>query len=225
MSTTDFNKATQKVKEAMSRMNKNGLCFCFINLESMPFADLCKVAESSLNIKSGKDSYLCSGKFVCFVSYEENDILTDEQENSSSKATDNPENKVSQNVTNNRLNISINVPDSYYDFNTDFWIGHGEGGKSNPNYILGPNHPTNKLAGMVSMLSGGRKIDYSYAFVNEPYMGQTIHNYSCIEKEPFKAIDSVMKAFYDHMRFRKYYIDDEEEEDMGAIAEANGIEW
>lgn len=222
MSSSDLNKATQKVKEAMSRMNKNGLAFCIVNLEAMGYLELQTVAKATMDFKAGKDTYMCDGKFICLVSYEENDKINAIPEDADS------ENNVIidptiKDVTANRINIAINIADELYQSSHAGYVGYGSLDRNGND----PEMAFAQIDGLITYLSAFKECtDVSYDSYNyqTPRSMQTLKAHAFVDECPFKTIDEVMKRFYDLMRERGLLIDDEEE-DMGAIADAAGIEW
>ena len=230
MASANVTKGIQKVKEAMSRMNKNGLAFCFVNLEAMSYLDLQSVTKATVDFKAGKDTYMCDGKFICLVSYEENDKVQDEKSNVDDseeqviyEIVDESANNIKE-VTENRINIAINIASELYESEHAGYVGYGSLDR-NGNDI---EHPSIQLAGLISYLSDFKEcgdVDsaggYNYP---HPRCNQMTMIHSFVDECPFKTVDEVMKRFYDLMRTRGLLIDDEEE-DMGAIADAAGIEW
>lgn len=226
MAPVDVNKGIQKVKEAMSRMNKNGLVFCFVNLEAMDYMDLQAVAKAAMEFKSGKDTYMCDGKFICLVSYKKNDKVLDENIEDDSEYThepSNPEHGVEE-VTDNRLNIAINIATELYQSEHAGYVGYGSLDRDGNDI----EHPAIQLGGLISYLSAFKEcadVDsaggYNYP---HPRSSQMTMIHSFVDEWPFKTVDEVMKRFYDLMRARGLLLD-EEDEDMGAIADAAGIEW
>jgi hypothetical protein len=234
MSSSDLNKATQKVKEAMSRMNKNELAFCIVNLEALSYTDLKAVAKATMDFKAGKDTYMCDGKFICLVSYEENDKINDIPEDADS------ENNVIidptiKDVTANRINIAINIADELYQSSHAGYVGYGSLDRNGND----PEMVYAQIDGLITYLSAFKECtDVSYDSYNyqtprssvgvydkSAHHGmQTLTAHVFVDECPFKTIDEVMNRFYDLMRERGLLIDDEEE-DMGAIADAAGIEW
>ncbi len=226
----DLNKSIQKVKEAINRVNKNNIDICFVNLESLQYNDLCKVADASLTFKSGKDKYMCSDKIICMVSYEESDNFDDSddgcpsREDPSLQALDShPKGQ----MTKNRINIAMNITDKFYErsWNGGPFIltGHGASGKSiAPFCNMDGTEPPNidKIRNLFILLSNGRRP------VNSGGNGQELWHCSYVEEQPFKAVDAVMQQFYALMRATGFLIDEEDDEpDMGALADAVGIEW
>jgi hypothetical protein len=222
MSTSDLNKATQKVKEAMSRMNKNELTFCIVNLEAMSYTDLKTVIKSTLDFKSGKDSYMCNGKVICLVSYEENDKTNDVPED------DDSENNVIidptiKDVTANRINIAINIADELYQSEHAGYVGYGSLDRNGND----PEMTYAQIDGLITYLAAFKECtDVAYDCYNyqHPHGMHTFTTHAFVDETPFKTIDEVIKRFYDLMRKRGLLIDDEEE-DLGAMADAAGIEW
>ena len=226
MAPADVNKGIQKVKEAMSRMNKNGLVFCFVNLEAMRYLDLQEVAKAAMEFKSGKDTYMCDGKFICLVSYEENDKAQGANGEDDSEYTYEPSNPAHgvEEVTENRINIAINIATELYQSEHAGYVGYGSLDRDGNDI----EHPSIQLAGLISYLSAfkecadvGSAGGYNYP---HPRSSQMTMIHSFVDECPFKTVDEAMKRFYDLMRARGLLLD-EEDEDMGAIADAAGIEW
>lgn len=205
----EITKATQKVKEAMSRMNKNELAFCIVNLEAMCASDLECVGRETLKMKAGKDSYMCTGKIICLVSYEEGDA--DNMDITSTK---------------NKINILLNINQSLYSSVYAGYVGYSLTGRQNvcrDNW--GTSHPE-LLDGLFHYLSNDAKCDTSGGTqpIDENDDANYIYMNSYRELTPFKTIDEVIKRFYDLMRGRGLLLD-EEDEDLGAMADTAGIEW
>lgn len=198
---TEINKLSQKVKESLSRSIKNELSFCFVNLGELKYDMLDAVSIAATGFKSGKDSYMSAGKFICMVSYEEYDGETDK----------------------NRLNIALILERDLYSGSGAGKVGYGSI-LDNPPYG-NPKHPASQINGLVYYLINGLTTSgNSSVRLNLPTPGQELFNYSYIAPQPFKEVDGVMKRFYDIMRERGFLVD-EEEEDMGALADAAGLEW
>jgi hypothetical protein len=222
MSSSELNKATQKVKEAMSRMNKNELAFCIVNLEAMSYTDLKTVTKATMDFKAGKDTYMCDGKFICLVSYEENDKTNDVPEDADS------ENNIIidptiKDVTANRINIAINIADELYQSSHAGYVGYGSLDRNGND----PEMVYAQIDGLITYLSAFKECtDVSYDSYNyQPQRSmQTLTTHAFVDECPFKTIDEVIKRFYDLMRCRGLLLD-EDEEDLGAMADAAGIEW
>ena len=220
-SSAEITKATQKVKEAMSRMNKNGLAFCIVNLEAMEYTDLMTIIKSTLDFKSGKDSYMCDGKLICLVSYEENDKMREVLPDSEHEVV--IIDPTIKDVTENRINIAINIADELFLSEHAGYVGYGSLDRNGND----PELPMIQLDGFISYLSAFKEcVDaLPTAYENNPSRSmQTLMTYAFVDETPFKTIDEVIKRFYDLMRERGLLLD-EEEEDLGAMADAAGIEW
>jgi hypothetical protein len=210
MASVDVNKGIQKVKEAMSRMNKNGHVFCFVNLEALSKSELFSIGEATLKMKAGKDSYMCTGKVICLVSYEEcdGDTVSDIS------------------TTNNRVNILLNINQSLYGSVYAGYVGYSLEGRQNVmRDTFGTCHPE-LLDGLFHYLSNDAVCSTSGGKTPVDDNDNTNYIYMNSYKDitPFKTVDEVMKRFYDLMRARGLLLDDEEE-DMGALADVAGIEW
>lgn len=227
MASSDINKATQKVKESLSRMNKNGLIFSIVNLEAMSSSNLYDVGIATLKMKAGKDSYMCTGKIICLVSYEENDIVnTETTENTETTDITATTSVTDITTTKNRINILINISQELYSSIHAGYVGCSLEGKKNVTHDpFGTDHPE-LLNGLFNYLSNDAKCGDIHGQTPKDENDNTNYIYmnSYYDMTPFKSIDDVIKRFYDLMRQRGLLID-EEDDDLGAMAEASGIEW
>lgn len=199
-------KLGQKLTEAMSRMHKNAMPFCFVNLEMTTYTITRHVGDKSFTLKRGPAIYSCTDRIIGLVSYYED---PDDAEKSYLTLYLNVPGKLLveqhggigyQSVV-DMTSIVFNNDDVQEDDTTLNLYGLGF-------YLMDTQE-----FGLIS-LGKDTNIPSQWHFTMKSY-----------HPSPFKQVDDIMKRFYDHMRARGFLADDSEDEDMGVLADNAGIEW
>ena len=198
-------KLGQKLTEAMSRMHKNAMSFCFTNLESATYPVTRVVADKSFTIKRGLNVYSCTDRIIGMVSYFED-----------------PEDTARSYIA-----LCLNVPGALLHESAG-----GIGYKSCVNLRTlhfqndsDPDDAKYNLYGLGFHLMGTQTFASVSVGPDDQLPGQWHFSMKTLHPSPFKEADEVMKRFYDLMRARGYLKDESEDEDMGSLADSAGIEW
>jgi len=199
-------KLGQKLTESMSRMHKNNMQFCFVNLESATYPITRVVADKSFSIKRGPTVYSCTDRIIGMVSYYED-----------------PEDQSKSYIT-----LCLNVPGSLLHESATGGIGY----KSCVNFKTlhfqndkDPDDTKYNLYGLGYHLMGTQIFASVSVGPDDEVSGQWHFSMKTLHASPFKDADEVMKRFYDLMRARGFLKDESDEEDMGTLADSAGIEW
>ena len=213
MATPIDNKTTQKVKEAISRMVKSDQRCASVILEpesceptELMNATIARILPLAASFKSGKTDtniFMCDGgRVVLLVNYWEPPITSDE-----SQHTD------EQPQTARQQYIIIGVilaPSVHNQFNEQ---------PAPVQTILDVLSPPERQNGALTMeFSVAEQVNRAY---KQPVqLGVRMVPVSAA----FKETDHVVQRFYEYMR-QLGLIQDDPEDDMGALADAAGIEW
>lgn len=205
MSAQIDNKTTQKVKETISRMIKSDMRCTSVILEpetSEPFelqnTIVARMLPLASAFKSGKIDYMCDGgRVVLVVNYWE-PMTTDESES-------NP-------VVRQQYVIIgvILAPSVHVDF-----TGQPSAVQSFLDVVSGPYQAEGALT--IEFPGSDQVIQ---AYKQPVQLGVRL----LPVESAFKETDQVVQRFYEYMR-RLGLIQDEPDEDMGALADAAGLEW
>jgi len=205
MSAPIDNKTTQKVKETISRMIKSDMKCASVILEpetseptELQNTVIARMLPLVTAFKSGKTEYMCDGgRVVLLVNYWE-PVTTDDPE---------PCHVVRQQY------IIIGVilaPSVHVDF-----TGQQSAVQSFLDVVSGPYQSEGALT---IEFPGSEQVIQAY---KQPvHLGVRLLPVDAA----FKETDQVVQRFYEYMR-RLGLIQDEPEEDMGALADAAGFEW
>ena len=199
-------KLGQKLTESMSRMHKNAMQFCFVNLESVTYPIARVVADKSFTIKRGQTTYSCTDRIIGMVSYYED-----------------PEDPAKSYLT-----LCLNVPGSLLHESQTGGIGY----KSCVNLRTlhfqndkDPDETKYNLYGLGFHLMGTQTFASVSVGPDDEVPGQWHFSMKSTHASPFKEADEIMKRFYDLMRARGFLKDESDEEDMGSMADSAGLEW
>jgi hypothetical protein len=211
------NKITQKVKETISRMNKNEMKCGTVILDpeqtepvKLMNTTIARILPHVAAFKSGKTEYMCDGgRVILLVNYFE-------------PATD---------LTTDPLPDNGSVSDSTIIQQPQQFIIVG--------VILAPTlHPEFALtqspiqtildvvSGPINSINGALTVEFpidekvGQSYKNPVQLGVRLIPVAAA----FKETDQVVQRFYEYMR-QLEIIQDEPEEDMGALADAAGFEW
>ena len=208
------NKTTQKVKETISRMVKSDMHCASVILEpeqtqpvELMNTTIARMLPLAAAFKSGKTDpniFLCDGgRVVLLVNYYE-PIATDSTE--SPVETPVEDSSAMQSVI---IGVII-APSVHNSFASD---------TASVMSILDVLAPIGQQGGALT-------IEFPVAeIVNTAYKQPVLLGVRRIPSDAaFKEVDQVVQRFYEYMR-RLGLIQDEAEEDMGALADAAGIEW
>ncbi len=199
-------KLGQKLTEAMSRMHKNTMQFCFLNLESATYAVTRVVADKSFSIKRGPSVYSCTNRIIGMVSYFED-----------------PEDQSKSYIT-----LCLNVPGSLLHESKTGGIGYRSCVNLQTLHFQNDKDPDEtkyNLYGLGFHLMGTQSYTQVSVGPDDEVPGQWHFSMKTLNPSPFKEADEVMKRFYDLMRARGFLKDESDEEDMGSLADNAGIEW
>lgn len=206
MATPIDNKTTQKVKETISRMVKSDMRCASVILEpevtepnELMNTTIGRMLPLAAAFKSGKTEYMCDGgRVVLMVNYWE-PTTTDESSDSTSS------------LGKQYVIIGIMLSPTIH---SQFAV------QSSP------------IQTILDVVSGSNKAECMLT-IEFPMAEQVSKNY----KQPiqlgmrlvpvtsaFKEVDHVVQRFYEFMR-QLGIIQDEPDDDMGALAEAAGFEW
>ena len=199
-------KLGQKLTEVMSRMHKNNMPFCFVNLESATYSITRIVADKSFTIKRGPSVYSCTDRIIGMVSYSED-----------------PED-----LSKSYITLCLNVPGSLLHESSTGGIGY----KSCVNLRTlqfqndkDPDETKYNLYGLGFHLMGTQTFASVSVGPDDELPGHWHLSMKILHTSPVKEADEVMKRFYDLMRTRGFLKDESDEEDMGSMADSAGIEW
>ena len=199
-----YHKHSQKIKEAMSRMIKNNLQFCMVNLENMSYDTTKWVGKYIPTYKSGKDSYMYTGRICAIISYHEDPEIADaiSGDISLGMKESNP----------SYCSVVLYVPSATLNATGNLHLGFTEGQTLD-----------NAANDLIKYLSG----DYpTTEFTMTFDVSDSVTISARIDcNESFKNVDVITKKYYDLMRARGFLVDEEDDEDLGALAAAGGIEW
>jgi len=205
------NKTTQKVKEAISRMVKSDQRCATVILEpetceptDIKNTTIARILPLATGFKSGKTEYMCDdGRVVLLVNYWEpttksGDCVDEEQQQ-----------ETAQHSGQQYIIIGVLVSAAVH------------------NELV--THPVQTILEVVSpamVLEGATTIEFPVAEpVNQAYKQPVQLGVRVVPvNAAFKMADQVVQRFYEYMR-QLGLIQDEAEEDMGALADAAGIEW
>lgn len=200
------NKTTQKVKETISRMVKSDQRCATVILEpetSEPTellnTTIARMLPLTTGFKSGKTEYMCDGgRVVLLVNYWEPPTSTDQDQ------PDTQQNPGQQYIIIGTI-VSADL--------------HSELATHSVQTILDVVSPTNTQ-------DSATTIEFPVAEqVNQAYKQPVQLGVRVVPVDAaFKETDQVVQRFYEYMR-RLGLIQDEPDEDMGALADAAGIEW
>lgn len=197
-------KLGQKLTEAMSRMHKNNMPFCFVNMESATYPVTRVVADKSFTLKRGPSVYSCTDRIIGMVSYYED-----------------PEDQSKSYIT-----LCLNVPWSL--LNEYGGIGYKSCvnlQKLHFHLDIDPDEAKYNLYGLGFHLMRTQTFASVSVGPDDEVPGQWHFSMKTLHTSPFKEADEVMKRFYDLMRARGFLKDESDEEDMGSMADSAGIEW
>jgi hypothetical protein len=199
-------KLGQKLTESMSRMHKNAMQFCFVNLESATYPVTRVVADKSFTLKRGPATYSCTDRIIGMVSYYEDPV----------------------DLEKSYITLCLNVPGSLLHESANSGIGmksivnlktlHFQNDKD-------PDDTKYNLYGLGYHLMGTQIFASVSVGPDDEVPGQWHFSMKTLHPSPFKEADEVMKRFYDLMRARGFLKDESDEEDMGLMADSAGIEW
>lgn len=206
MSAPIDNKTTQKVKETISRMIKSDMRCASVILEpeTCEPTELCNTTIARMlplaaAFKSGKTEYMCDGgRVVLLVNYWE------------PKSEDVNDAEVTNSHVNDKQYVIIGVimsPMVHKSLTSD-----PESLKTMLDVLTPMGHDEELFLQVSDTINS--------AYKNPVQLGVRLVGHG----SAFKETDQVVQRFYEYMR-RLSLIQDEAEEDMGALADAAGIEW
>jgi hypothetical protein len=203
------NKTTQKVKETISRMVKSDIRCASVILEpetcepiELLNTTIARILPLVAAFKSGKTEYMCDGgRVVLLVNYWEPITNNDDE----------PDGSTNANAMHQYVIIGMLLAPTVHAEFTD---------------------KSHAIQTILDIVSGSNQTDGALT-IEIPAGDQVMQTY----KQPvqlgirllqvdaaFKEVDQVVQRFYEYMR-RLGLIQDEQDEDMGALADAAGIEW
>jgi hypothetical protein len=217
------NKTTQKVKEAISRMVKSDMrCVSVIldpeqtSPDELMHTTVARMLPLTTAFKSGKTEYMCDGgRVVLLVNYWEPTAELPTNTNAEEKEL--PEvnsgncNTMQMQMQMQYVIIGVIIAPTVHDSFTSDPI------------------PVKNLLDTLSPVDtphGAITIEFPVAeTINSVYKQPVLLGVRRIQSyTAFKEVDQVVQRFYEYMR-QIGLIQDEPEEDMGALADAAGIEW
>ena len=215
------NKTTQKVKEAISRMVKSDMrCVSVIldpeqtSPDELMNTTVARMLHLAASFKSGKTEYMCDGgRVVLLVNYWE--PTAELPPNTNADETESPEVNSGDcdTIQMQMQSVIIGVilaPTVHNSFTSD-------------------PIPVKTLLDTLSPVDtphGAITIEFPVAeTINSVYKQPVLLGVRRIQSDTaFKEVDQVVQRFYEYMR-QVGLIQDEPEDDMGALADAAGIEW
>lgn len=213
------NKITQKVKETISRMNKNEMKCGTVILDpeqtepvELMNTTIARILPLAAAFKSGKTEYMCDGgRVVLLVNYFEpaTDLATDPLttpladygSDSDSTIVQQPQQFIIVGVI---LSPTLHPEFEQSPIQTILDVVSGPGNTANGALTL--EFPIDEKVGQ--------------SYKNPVHLGVRLIPVAAA----FKETDQVVQRFYEYMR-QLGIIQDEPEEDMGALADAAGFEW